>query len=719
MAPYVLYSFTAVSCVLKTSHDKYGMKVTNLSPHEAFGLWCATTSSVELSKTLGFMSDAPVNEKCISLAPEDFAFLSQAKYSNISKAFPLLSVCFAHPNIVVNGPSSMIQQFEKQLPIFSMHHRSVATELRSFFPFLKTKVGTKLLQDYICSHDCSAVAYAAECDIYLLCEDDASSIKSAKVVTAAVHCELLCKKVPIWKSRESEFQKLCQKVTEDQKVHITPDYREVTLTGFKGDVENAADIFCSLVRKYVESPMSMVTVTLENGVWKLLQKSNWWKSEVVDQKALMSVAPQDLMVTAVTISGQNDMVQCLNTKIGAFKSSIMKKSIPLSKPAHQKCFESSFIRDMVFRIESQHNVSIEMQLVSNAGLKSANTPLNQEIKPVNDSCNKVTVVHTREQKKIAIWIGDITKFKADVMVNAANEDLKHIGGVALAIANNGGPIIQESSDAYIKELKRALKEGEVFFSTAVGNLPCKALIHAVGPRWHGGRSNEDKLLFSACFNSLTKAIQYTSIVLPVISGGIFGYPFSECANILLKAVMEFSSKNPSSQLQEINFVLISQPHAKMFIDVVQKYLSNGTLVPDVSENSFLQHATLTTHPTSISDCLQLRKGSIVDIQVGTLPKYIRMQSWDDLLDRFIQADVYVNSTSPDLDLTSGQVSIALSKAAGPLLAQECARKATIRKTAGDITVTGGGNLKCKHVFHVVLKHYDEFGKEANEVNYYI
>ena len=84
---------------------------------------------------------------------------------------------------------------------------------------------------------------------------------------------------------------------------------------------------------------------------------------------------------------------------------------------------------------------------------------------------------------------------------------------------------------------------------------------------------------------------------------------------------------------------------------------------------------------------------------------------------FLQADVYVNSTSPSLDLTSGQVSIALAKAAGPVLAQECARKATSMKTPGEVTVTKGGNLKCKYVFHVVLKSYDGIGKEAEEVCY--
>lgn len=609
-------SLSVVDHVLKTSHDKYNMKVTRLGPREAFGLWCAATPNVELT-------DSPVNGKCISLQPEDFTFLSQAKYSTISKTFPLLSVCYASPNIVVNGPPSMIRQFETQLPSLSVHHKLVPTELQPFFPFLKTAVGTNLLQDCIHSHDCSAVAYAADDCICILSETDDSSIKSAKNATSAVHSKLLCKNVhvPVLESHKREFQELCQKLTADQKLLIQPHVSEITLTGFKADVENAVEVLHSLWRKhYVQSPTSIVTVTIENQVWSMLQRKSWWKSEVENRKALITAAPMGSMTTAVTICGLNDTVQHLNSKIDTFKSNIIKKSISISKPVHEKYFESSHIKDMVSRIESQCNVSMEMQLLSDTSFNTAYVPANQKNRPVNDSCINMSVVLTREKKKITIWIGDITQFKADVMVNAANGDLKHIGGVALAIANKGGPIIQESSDAYIRELKRALTDGEVFLSTSVGNLPCKALIHAVGPRWRGGYYNEEKLLFRACFNSLTKTMQYTSIVLPVISGGIFGYPFSDCANILLKAVVDFSSKYPSSGLQEINFVLINQLHAKMFMDVIQKYLSVGTLVPDVSGSSFPQCTTLNTHPTSISDSLQLRKGSIVDIQVGTLPK---------------------------------------------------------------------------------------------------
>ena len=61
--------------------------------------------------------------------------------------------------------------------------------------------------------------------------------------------------------------------------------------------------------------------------------------------------------------------------------------------------------------------------------------------------------------------------------------------------------------------------------------------------------------------------------------------------------------------------------------------------------------------------------------------------------------MYVNTTNVDLNLSQGAVAQALSKAAGPALQAECTKKAPI--SAGDIAVTEGGRLQCRHVFHVV------------------
>jgi Predicted phosphatase homologous to the C-terminal domain of histone macroH2A1 len=82
---------------------------------------------------------------------------------------------------------------------------------------------------------------------------------------------------------------------------------------------------------------------------------------------------------------------------------------------------------------------------------------------------------------IRIVRGDITAEQVDAIVNAANSYLKHGGGVAAAIVRKGGESIQRESDEWVKQYG-PVPTGKVAV-TGAGNLPAKAVIHAVGPVW--------------------------------------------------------------------------------------------------------------------------------------------------------------------------------------------------------------------------------------------
>lgn len=156
--------------------------------------------------------------------------------------------------------------------------------------------------------------------------------------------------------------------------------------------------------------------------------------------------------------------------------------------------------------------------------------------------------------------GDITEERVDAIVNAANSYLQHGGGVAAAIVRKGGPIIQEESNkiGYVPV-------GQVAITTA-GDLPAKKVIHAVGPRW--GEGDEDNKLRSAVWNSLLRAHQekFSSIALPAISSGIFGFPKDRCAQILVQTALDFCAQHPNSSLREIRFTLIDEPTVAVFLE---------------------------------------------------------------------------------------------------------------------------------------------------------
>ena len=121
---------------------------------------------------------------------------------------------------------------------------------------------------------------------------------------------------------------------------------------------------------------------------------------------------------------------------------------------------------------------------------------------------------------IETWLGDITTFEVDAIVNAANDRLAPGGGVCGAIHRAAGPELAE-------ECARVgpCPTGDAR-ATPGYELPARWVIHAVGPVWHGGDRGEVELLASAYRRSIEVAdgIGAESIVFPAISTGIYGFP---------------------------------------------------------------------------------------------------------------------------------------------------------------------------------------------------
>lgn len=153
--------------------------------------------------------------------------------------------------------------------------------------------------------------------------------------------------------------------------------------------------------------------------------------------------------------------------------------------------------------------------------------------------------------KLFIVQGDITDFKGDAIVNAANNTLLGGGGVDGAIHRVGGRSILEQC----KKIG-GCPTGEARITTA-GNLNCNYVIHTVGPIYKDGNSGEDLLLYNSYKNSLLLAKEYNinSIAFPSISTGAYKYPKEDAIKIAIKAVMDFSKQE--NYPLDITFVLFS------------------------------------------------------------------------------------------------------------------------------------------------------------------
>jgi O-acetyl-ADP-ribose deacetylase len=153
---------------------------------------------------------------------------------------------------------------------------------------------------------------------------------------------------------------------------------------------------------------------------------------------------------------------------------------------------------------------------------------------------------------VIVLEGDLTTQQVDVVVNAANEQLAHGGGVAAALAHAGGPQVQRESDAWVAE-HGPVKPGTAAVTTA-GNMAARWIVHVVGPRWRQSQDNEG-LLRQAVRAALDAArdLGATSIALPAVSAGIFGYPRNEATAIIVDETNQWLASDRGG-LSEIRLV---------------------------------------------------------------------------------------------------------------------------------------------------------------------
>ena len=177
------------------------------------------------------------------------------------------------------------------------------------------------------------------------------------------------------------------------------------------------------------------------------------------------------------------------------------------------------------------------------------------------------------KRELQIIQGDITRVAVDCIVNAANELLQHGGGVAGAIALEGGSEIQRESDRWLEE-HGPVPHGKPAF-TAAGRLPCQYVIHAVGPVW--GSGDEDRKLAAAVRGSLERAdeLGLSSIAFPAISTGIFGFPAARAAQVMLSGILDYFAAQPDSPLYLVMLVLFDEQMRSIFVKVSDSLTAPG------------------------------------------------------------------------------------------------------------------------------------------------
>ena len=593
----------------------------------------------------------------------EYHFLSQVKLPQMKDRLPptvMISEDHSIPALDVQGKKKYVEQFQQMLPEISVCCSVPVNLDPDVVHYLQSSDGQLQLQSFIRNSNCPIATFfqmKQKSDIVQLIflgnQTDCESMKTiagklAKITGTVTHT--IPQSFIEMQSGLTDYAPLKQSLQEKHHVCIRQSANTVAMAGFKDTVGHAMD---ELIKFIMEKCTIVYNVEMERGELRLLQtymKPSWSKiaacckaSGILFQVPTLTSEDEN-SISTVVLKGEKDQVLQVIHQVSALKKSISKRSITVER-AGTNYFVSENARLYLDGIEKRTDVIIEVT----EPIKDCSSPVSSSGSASNRYSRMCTAKLQQTSCQLGVYIGDITDFgKAEVIVNAANCDLKHIGGLAAAILSKGGSIIQEASDRYTKR-KGKLATGDAWLSTDVGNLQCKALVHAVGPVWHNGFSKEEQLLEKACIETLRLVSHdYQSIAFPAISSGIYGFPIDKCAKCMTKAIISYCESNPGSSLKEVCIVLHSSKvrDAEHFISAFKHQLPPGSVMSDQmhgyssiysSSYSISQYASespslVDSTPSrssrkksgrkrtsavaaNVLDCIKLTKGSLLDIKV--------------------------------------------------------------------------------------------------------
>lgn len=166
--------------------------------------------------------------------------------------------------------------------------------------------------------------------------------------------------------------------------------------------------------------------------------------------------------------------------------------------------------------------------------------------------------------KISLVQDDITRLRADAIVNAANTSLLGGGGVDGAIHRAAGPELLEECRSL-----GGCPTGEACITLGY-NLPSTFVIHTVGPVYNPAKKDESERLLRACYQNCLILAQENSlktIAFPAVSCGVYGYPVEDACNVAISTVTGFLSQK--SDLEMVTFVLFSDDYFNVYKQCVE------------------------------------------------------------------------------------------------------------------------------------------------------
>ncbi|XP_031600671.2 protein mono-ADP-ribosyltransferase PARP14-like isoform X1 [Oreochromis aureus] len=627
----------------------------------------------------------------------------------------------------------------------SKKHQNVSPCL---LDFLKTLDPMDLSQDLFTSQGISAI-YTIESKGLLLfgSSDRILADAESKMKAAFAHQivnvedqEVL--KLDTWadlKQNLLDTYNLSKKKTVAIEMH--PE-RKITVAGFVNPVKEVSHSLRVFIENYSRVQETLRVQSCAAVQFIERKRTEEWSSIAKNNDVSVNF---DVERPRISIAGARLHVQKAKSCFMELASALFTDTLTVDKPGAKKYFQtqgSIFLSTIMNELRCVILLRPEIE--------------DDEEEEAENYGGETTLCYCKVQTNSGVLISvskvDICSFGVDAVVNAANEDLDHIGGLALALLRAAGPQLQRESSDYVAKNGR-LRPGDAIITDAY-NLPCKHVVHAVGPRFSDfDRKTAVSRLKTAVRESMRQAemANCSSIALPAISSGIFGFPVDLCAEAIAQAVREYC-EGPQGlrSLTEIHLVDNNDKTVRVMATAVSKEFSDLRPTMTISQQAGGKR-------TGASGGYHRGRGKRGQSQSRgaswseTEGRGGRGESWGNhqgnrgsqspkqhtshgehggleqmtaeglkiiLCKGNIQdqtTDVIVNTISEDMKLNQGAVSKAILSAAGGSLQDAIyseVRGNTLRH--GEVVVTDGYNLTCHKVFHAVCPFWDNGGGQAEE-----
>lgn len=507
----------------------------------------------------------------------------QGEHQHLNISFDLDS-----ETLCLDGPRNLLNEVQAEVFTFMSKMIEKTIELpTNITRVLKKSSVSSVIQDLLKQRGVQAIFVHDQCrgpnEVQVIGVDLHSAKEAEKVLLGAIQensIRLTEENAQVLDSRPwKDFQTtLTSKFKVDIFVQIPSN--TVWVSGIAKDVKQCYDQVIDFLQK---NTILRDTVPLDHGSTRFVFER--LSSELEEVKRDLATCSIDMRISpsckGIDISGTAEGIdKCLPRLVDLTKN-IQKVSVPIDKPGMTKFFSQGKGPKSLKAIEDTNNCIITTSErngnaaspTDEAGGKQLETSSGEFI------CSYLTV----ERKKISVFKDDITRHRVDAIVNPANEELKHIGGLAAAIVKVGGTEIQDHCNKFV-EKHGLLLEGRTFVTPA-GMLPCDRVIHTVGPKWdsaaeiarkNGTKTLQERLLEMAIRNSLKAAASLRSIAIPAVSSGQFGFPRDLCSKVIIGTVVDFCQVNPSCNLSEIHLVNHDSPTVKVFVDEMRNRFAEET-----------------------------------------------------------------------------------------------------------------------------------------------